>query len=90
MLLFGIFSTLISPLTNGYSRHVENQADGYALDLTNDSVAFIDAMTRLANQNLAVAHPSRWEEFLFYTHPSYNKRVELAHSYEQWRGKPES
>jgi STE24 endopeptidase len=83
MLLLAVFSVLVSPLTNSYTRHVESQADGYALKLTDNSASFIDAMTRLANQNLAVAYPPAWEELLFYDHPSYNKRVEHAYSYER-------
>jgi STE24 endopeptidase len=82
-LLFGAFSSIISPLTNSYTRHVESQADGYALGLTHDSRAFINAMTRLANQNLAVAYPGKWEEILFYDHPSYHRRVDQARVYEK-------
>jgi STE24 endopeptidase len=70
-------------VTNTFSRLVESQADWYALDLTNDPKAFIDSMTRLANQNLAVADPPAWEELLFYSHPSYNKRVAQAHSHKR-------
>ena len=86
VLIFGAFSVLVSPLMNSYTRHVESQADGYALKLTEDPKAFVDAMTRLANQNLAVAHPSLWEEVLFHDHPSYNKRVEQARLYEEQKG----
>lgn len=85
VLLFGALSTLASPLTNAYTRHVESQADGYALSLTDNPKAFTDSMTRLANQNLLVAYPARWEELLFYNHPSYNKRVEQAQTYERSR-----
>jgi STE24 endopeptidase len=85
VLLFGAFITLASPFLNTFSRLVESQADAYALVLTNDSPAFIDSMTRLANQNLGVANPPKWEELLFYDHPSYNKRVAQARSYEIWR-----
>jgi STE24 endopeptidase len=83
ILIFGIFSTLIALLTSGYSRYIESQADRYSMELTQDPQAFIDAMTRLANQNLAVACPQRWEEILFYDHPSYNKRVEHARQFLQ-------
>jgi STE24 endopeptidase len=82
VLLFGVFSTLISPLMNAYTRHIESQADIYALDLTRDTQAFKDAMTRLANQNLAVAYPSRWEELLFHDHPSYRQRMQEAAEFE--------
>jgi STE24 endopeptidase len=81
ILLVGALSSLISPLTNTYTRHVESQADGYALNLTQNPKAFTDSMTRLTNQNLAVAYPARWEELLFYDHPSYNKRVEHAQEF---------
>lgn len=85
MLLFGALGALASLLTNAYTRHVESQADGYALSLTDNSKAFTNSMTRLVNQNLAVAYPPRWEELLFYDHPSYNKRVEQARNYEKSR-----
>jgi STE24 endopeptidase len=81
-LLFSVFSTLFSPLQNTFSRYVESQADAYAIGLTNNPEAFIDSMTRLANQNLAVANPPAWEELLFYTHPSYNNRVKQARDWE--------
>jgi STE24 endopeptidase len=86
LLLFGVLAAVISPLINTYSRHLESQADGYALKLTDDSGAFVDAMTRLVNQNLAVADPPHWEELLFYSHPSYNRRIEQARAYNHSRG----
>ncbi len=85
VLIFGALFTLASPLTNSYTRLVESQADRYALGLTQDSRAFINAMTRLVNQNLGVARPPRWEEVLFYDHPSYNNRVEQAKKFEEER-----
>ena len=78
ILIFGVLTTLISPLTNTYTRHVEGQADRFALRLTDNPRAFINAMTRLTNQNLAIASPAGWEEILFYDHPSYSKRVQMA------------
>jgi STE24 endopeptidase len=82
MLILGVIGALGSPLLNGYTRLVENQADEYALNLTNDSKAFIDSMTRLVNQNLAVAFPPVWEEVLFHDHPSYGRRVGHAKAFE--------
>jgi len=49
LLLVGVTSALASPLINTYSRHVESQADEYALELTDNPDAFVDAMTRLIN-----------------------------------------
>jgi STE24 endopeptidase len=85
LLLFGILNTLISPLVNTYTRYVERQADEYALHLIGNPQAFISAMTRLVNQNLAVAYPAKWEEILFHDHPSYYRRVEHARMYQKNR-----
>jgi len=78
LVLTGIFGLIIMPLTNGYSRHVEYQADEYALQSTGKVAAFKSAMTRLANQNLAELEPSPIVETLFYDHPSIGKRLKHA------------
>ena len=81
MLIFATFSLLVAPVTNTYSRHLEVAADEYALRLTDNPESFINTMTKLADQNLSEAQPSRWVEVLIYDHPSYNKRVEHAQHY---------
>ena len=43
--------------------------------------AFISAMTRLANQNLADVDPPAWVEFLLHSHPSIHKRVAMAQGF---------
>lgn len=75
------FGLIITPFINAYSRYVEASADKAALELTGNPQAFVTAMTKLTNQNLNVAAPSRWVELLFYDHPPYNKRVDLARHY---------
>lgn len=81
MLIFATFSLLVAPVTNTYSRHLEVAADEYALRLTDNPKSFINTMTKLTDQNLSEAQPSRWVELLIYDHPSYNKRVEHADYY---------
>jgi STE24 endopeptidase len=73
--LVGIFSLILMPITNGYSRRIEYQADEYALQSTQKVAAFKSAMTRLANQNLAEIEPSPMIEFFFYSHPSIKRRL---------------
>ena len=75
------FGLIVTPLINAYSRYVEASADEAALELTANPRAFVTAMTKLTDQNLTVADPSRWVEILFYDHPPYTKRVDLAHRY---------
>lgn len=76
--LLGIFSIIIMPLSNGYSRLIEYQADEYALQSTHKIEAFKNAMRRLADQNLAEIEPAPIIEFLFHSHPSIKKRLEHA------------
>jgi Zn-dependent protease with chaperone function len=83
--VIGVFGLLILPLNNGFSRLVESQADGYALDLTGKVDAFKGAMTRLANQNLAELTPPAWVEFFLYDHPSTGRRLAYADRWAQKR-----
>jgi STE24 endopeptidase len=84
--LIGVFSFIIMPLSNGYTRHIEYQADEYALQSTQKVEAFKDAMRRLANQNLAEIEPAPIIEFLFHSHPSIKKRLQHADSFAQRSG----
>jgi STE24 endopeptidase len=77
-LLTGVFSLIVMPIGNTYSRLIEYQADEYALQMTQNVAAFKSAMTRLANQNLAEVEPSPIFEFLFHDHPSIGKRLKHA------------
>ena len=71
------------PLSNGYSRLIEYQADEYALQSTRMVDAFKSAMTRLANQNLAELTPPAWVEFFLYDHPSTGRRLAYADRWAQ-------
>jgi STE24 endopeptidase len=73
-----VFALILLPVTNGFSRMVEHQADVFALESTHDPPAFIGAMTRLANQNLAELEPPRIVEFMLHNHPSVGRRLAYA------------
>jgi STE24 endopeptidase len=79
--LTALFSFIVMPLNNGFSRYVEYQADEYALQSTRMIEPFKGAMTRMANQNLSDIEPSAVIEFLFYDHPSVGKRLRHADDY---------
>ena len=64
-----LFGLLTMPAGNAYSRWRERRADRFALDITGNPQAFIGAMTRLANQNLAHVDPEPWVVWLLYSHP---------------------
>jgi STE24 endopeptidase len=75
-LALGIFGLVTMPLSNAYSRWRESLADDYALQTTGNASAFIGAMEKLANQNLAELEPERWVTFLLYDHPPIGERLE--------------
>jgi len=56
---------------NWYNRRIELAADKFALELSGNSQAFANLMTKLTDQNLSEAEPSRWVKLLFYDHPPY-------------------
>jgi len=87
-LAMGLFSLLLMPLTNGYSRWRERLADRFALWVTGRPEAFADAMTRLANQNLSELEPPPWVVWLLYDHPPLHQRVQMARTWSGDRGSP--
>ena len=66
------------PLGNGFSRWIERQADDFALATTRNAPAFIGAMERLAQLNLAERRPSRLKEIFLYSHPAIDRRIARA------------
>lgn len=74
-LILSAFGLVTMPLTNGYSRARERAADTYALTLTGNAPAFVTAMQRLANQNLAEMSPPAWVVWLLYSHPPLAERI---------------
>ncbi len=80
-LALGVFSLITMPVSNAFSRWRESLADEYALQSTRNARAFIGAMEKLANQNLAELEPEAWAESLLYTHPPIGKRLRHAEQF---------
>jgi STE24 endopeptidase len=75
-------SLVMLPVARGMSRAFERSADRFALELTQNPVAFISAMRRLGAQNLAEEDPSRVVQWLFYSHPPMLERIAAARAFE--------
>jgi STE24 endopeptidase len=78
-----VFGLMVMPLNNAFSRSREWKADATALELTMNRDAFIRAMRKLAEQNLADLSPHPVIEFLLHDHPSLARRIAWA---ERWQG----
>jgi STE24 endopeptidase len=83
LLTAGAMSLCVKPLLNAVSRSHERRADAYALRLTNNPPAFMSAMRRLAQQNLAEDSPSRLVRAFCHTHPPIKERLRAAESWVQ-------
>jgi STE24 endopeptidase len=83
VLVLAAFTLMLSPLANAYSRRMEETADRYALAATANPGAFVSMLTKLTDQNLSESQPGKWEEILFYDHPTYPRRMELARRYRE-------
>lgn len=77
-----VFGLVAMPLNNAFSRSREWKADAAALKLTANRDAFIRAMRKLADQNLADLSPHPVVEFLLHDHPSLARRIAWA---ERWQ-----
>ena len=89
LLLFSIFSFIANPVSNGYSRYREHQADQYALEVTHgltpdSGQVAAQAFCLLGDIDLGDPDPNPVDVFLFYDHPPIPDRVQFALTYDPW------
>ena len=76
LFMVSLFALLSSPLTNGVARMMETQADRYSLETENRPDALATALVKTAEYRYP--RPNPIEEFVFYDHPSVERRVREA------------
>jgi STE24 endopeptidase len=81
VLSLGVVSFAGGLAGNALSRRVEQRADAFALDLTDDPQSFIELEKRLAIKALADPQPPRLLQKLFGTHPDAVHRIGYAVTY---------
>lgn len=77
-LIVTVLGLAVLPMANGWSRRVEGKADDFAVRMARNPEAFITAMERLGELNLAERDPHYVKELLLYSHPSITRRVARA------------
>lgn len=82
VLYLSIYGFITTPINSILSRKYEYEADDYALKTTGNKEALVSTMEKLSEQNLSERSPNKVIEFLFHSHPSVEKRIEFARSYE--------
>jgi STE24 endopeptidase len=71
--LISLFFFVMTPVSNGISRTAEHQADIFGLDAVRKPDAFATAMLKLSTYRKL--EPEKWEEMIFYDHPSGRTRI---------------
>lgn len=75
-----VFSLLVEPAQNAFSRRCERQSDRYALESTGLREAYVSAFRKLARLNKDDPHPPALEVLLFHSHPPISERLAMADS----------
>ncbi len=77
IILWGfLIGIIVTPLSNYLSRKYEYEADSFAVKVTDLPESFKSALTKLFEKNLSDKEPHPFVEWYFYSHPSFNKRIE--------------
>ncbi len=89
VLLLQLIALLLMPVGLAFSRHLEHEADRFALELTHDNHAMAMAFVHLQTENLSNPRPGPLYTFFRASHPSLGERIEFANDYCPWdRGEP--
>ena len=89
LVVVSIVGFLVSPIRNGYSRHIEHQADIFGLELTRGNEPMASAFVKFAEDSKVDPAPSRFIELWRYSHPSLARRIDFVLHYRPWeQGKP--
>lgn len=76
LLLFGVYSLLTAPLTNTIIRTQETEADAFGLNAGREPDGMTEALLLLVEYRNP--KPGKWEEILFFDHPSGYNRILAA------------
>jgi Zn-dependent protease with chaperone function len=94
LIILTVVVFLASPALNGISRHFEQQADQFGLEVAygvvpDPNTADVQSFQIMAEEDLEDPEPSPFIRFWLYSHPSTEERIRFAASYKPWaEGKP--
>ena len=84
LLVGAMIGFVLSPVTSGFSRHIEHQADRFGLELTHLNEAMASSFVKFAEDSKRDPNPPRFIEWWRYSHPSAQRRIDFALSYRPW------
>jgi STE24 endopeptidase len=84
LLFFSVGNLALDPFILAFSRHLEHEADRFALEITRDSHADATASVKLQVQNLSVPRPGLMYKLWRASHPPVGERIDFANDYKPW------
>jgi len=82
LIFVSVIFFVFQPVTNGFSRYIERQADRYGMEMSGVSgEAAAIAFDKLSVYNLSDPDPDPIIEFWFYDHPALQKRMEFVRGF---------
>ncbi len=84
LLIAAVIAFGLSPITSGFSRHLEHAADRYGLELTHLNEPMASAFVKFAEDSKHDPNPPRLIEWWRYSHPSAQRRIDFALRYRPW------
>ena len=78
---FMLYGLVTTPISNGFTRYIEREADRFAIEQTRKPEVFISMIQKLGETNLAEFEPSPFIEMFLYDHPPIGKRIAFAKSF---------
>jgi len=89
ILLFSVYSLVVTPGALAFSRHLEHEADRFGLEITHDNHSAATAFVKLQQENLGVPRPGWLYRTFRSDHPVLGERVDFCNDYRPWeRGEP--
>ena len=85
-LYLGTAGFFLSPVGAAVTRRYEREADRMAFDLTGTSLPMINALKRLAKDNLTNLHPHPFYVWFYYSHPPLIERIEYLQAMDNSKG----
>ncbi len=89
LMLASLLGLATAPITNGFSRWMEHEADRFGLEITQDNRSAASAFVKLMTEDLGVPRPHPLVVIFRATHPTLGNRIDFCNAYKPWKtGQP--
>jgi STE24 endopeptidase len=85
LLVTSVFSLIIAPAQLALTRHVEHEADRFALEITRTNHSAGTAFVKLQQDSLSNPRPGALYKIWRASHPPLGERIEFSNAYHPWR-----